>query len=523
MTRLTRFGPIAIGWVGLVVVCGVPAAYAIAMAANADTWPVFDARSARLLLNSFAVAGGSALVASAIGAPIGIALGAVRTRGERALACAAAVPFLLPPYVSAMAWIEIFGAHGFAARASGVSLGWLYSPAGAACVLGAGYVTIPAAAMAVAARSGAFAGVGAARHARSAIAVLRRIVLPAARPYLLVAGALVFLLSLSEFAVPSLLQVAVYPVQIHTEFAANYDAGRALALSMPVGFLGLTVLAITTASLTRMPRPLGEVARMETGNDLSRRTKLTSFTLAYTALGLVTAPVVAVLAWRTESVRALYDAWTTAGDEVQASAAISAGAATVVVTLALLTSHAGRTIGRWAAYSIATISFLIPGPAVAVALIAAWNHDGWRAAIYDGPQILVLACASRLVVVAAIVLAATRASHAQEWEDAARVFGVGAWRRYLRIGLPASLPALVAAWGVAFVLSAREADAGVLVAPPGFTTIAVRLLALMHYGPSAAVAGLSLLLVALTILSAGVVAAVAGLTLRWVYGAAQRS
>jgi putrescine transport system permease protein len=165
----------------------------------------------------------------------------------------------------------------------------------------------------------------------------------------------------------------------------------------------------------------------------------------------------------------------------------------------------------------------MPGPAVAIAVIAAWNHDGWRSAVYDGPQVLVLACAARLVMVVAIVLAASRASLAREWDEAARVFGVASWRRHLWIALPASAPALIAAWGVAFVLSAREADAGVLVAPPGFTTIAVRLLALMHYGPSASVAGLSLLLVALTIVSAAAVAALAVLTLRWVYGPAHRS
>ncbi len=522
MRRLQRFVLPAFAWLGLAVICGPPIGYAVAIGLHADAWLALDARSGRLMLNSLGVAAGAAAVACILGTPIGIALGRLRTRGERALACAAAVPFLLPPYVSAIAWIDMLGARGLAAQAAGRPLGWLYSPLGASWVLGAGYLTIPAAAVALAARAGAFAGVAPARQVRGGFALIRRIVLPAARPYLVTAAGLVFLIALPEFSVPSLLQVAVYPVAIHTEFAVNYDAGRALALSLPVMVTGIIVLVAMAAHLRRAARPLGESANSPVALPVPLRRA--AFVSAYAALGIATLPVLVALVLRARSLTAFSDAWTTAGTEVRASAGVGAVTATLVVAIAfLLTQSFSRARGRAIATAIFALPFLMPGPAVAIALIAAWNHAGWRAAVYDGPQILVLACAARLLAAGAVVIAASRVSRAREWDEAARVFGVSSWRRQAWIALPAAAPALVVAWAIVFVLSSREADAGVLVAPPGFTTISVRLLALMHYGPSEVVAALSLLLVAISIVSAALLAALGWGTLRWVYGATQRS
>ncbi len=523
MNRFAQWAPGAVAWLGIALVCGVPLAYAVAGAAQSAAWPEFDARSARLLLNSIAVSGGAAVFACALGVPAGFALGRLRTRGQRLLACAAAVPFLVPPYVSAIAWIELTGARSLAAQAVGGPIGWIYSPLGAAWVLGAGYLTLPAAAVVLAAYSSALSGVGPARHARGGFAVFTRVAIPAVRPYVAASVALVFLLSLSEFAVPSLLQVPVYPVEIHTQFAVNFNPGRALATSAPTMLVGLSVLAFIAAYVRRAARPLGERVGADPVNlprTLHRAVTVGSWTIFAIAAGLPLAAIVR----RAESLDALREAWATAGAEIGASASIGTAAASICVLVAFIAMQSNaRPVWRATAAFVAALAFLLPGPAAGIALIDAWNHPGARAGVYDGPAILVLACSARLLAVAMLVSAVVRVSRARAWDDAARVFAVPAWRRQLWIALPASAPAIVLAWAVVFVLSAREADASALVAPPGFTTIAVRLLALMHYGPSAVVAGLSLLLVAATVASAAVLAGAAWLTLRWVYGAPVRS
>jgi iron(III) transport system permease protein len=58
--------------------------------------------------------------------------------------------------------------------------------------------------------------------------------------------------------------------------------------------------------------------------------------------------------------------------------------------------------------------------------------------------------------------------------------------------LPLLAPTLVLWWSLLFILAWGELDASVLVAPPGWTPVSVRLFSLMHYGPSSMVAALSL-------------------------------
>jgi iron(III) transport system permease protein len=503
----------------------VPAGVAVYKLAAAGDWPAFDARSLRLMLNSLGVAGGAAAIACLLGAPVGFGLGRMRSRGERLLACAAAVPFLMPPYVAAIAWIDLTGIRGIASLALGRPIGPIFSPAGAAWVLGTSYLTIPAAAVALAARSGAWSGIDPARHARGAFAVFTRIVVPATWPYLVGAGALVFLISLAEFAVPSLLQVAVYPVEIHARFAADYDVPGAIAASVPVVAIGLLTLAAVAAYLRRVPRPLADDdGTLGSGAGLPAPLRKPLFAAAWCVLAVAVLLPVIALARRVETLAALREAWDTAGPELGASAGIGAATATLAVSIAFLVMGLPRRAGlRYVAAAIAAVTFLMPGPALAIALIDAWNHPGWRAAVYDGPAVLVLACAARLVAAGVVVLAVSRVSQSRAWEEAARVAGVSAWRRRLLITLPASAPALAAAWAVVFVLSSREADASVLVAPPGFTTLAVRLLALMHYGPSAVVAALALMVVAAAIAVTAAAMALAWWLKWWVYGPALRT
>jgi iron(III) transport system permease protein len=523
MRTAARFIPGGLASLSVVLVCGVPIAYALLDLVRADAMTALEPRMLRLAANSLAVAGGSALVACVLGVPIGFALGDLRAWSERVLACTVAVPSLMPPYVTALAWIELTGARGIAAQTARGPLALLYSPAGAAWILGTSCLAIPAAAVVLAARSGALSGVDPARHARAPLPVLRRIVWPAVRPYVIAAGTLVFVFSLADFAVPSLLQVAVYPVEVHARFAAYYDTAGALVAAAPVVVAGLVLFAALAWYLRRVPRPLGERSAADAMAGLPAALRRAFFWASCGVL-LVTAllPLVAVI-HRAESIAALSAAWATAGPELRASSLVGAASATLATAIAFVLFQSSQRAYLFVpAVAMAALTFLMPGPAVAVALIGAWNHAGWRATVYDGPQVLVLACTARLLMVALIVLAAARASRPREWEEAARVSGVDAWRRHLWIALPASAPALVAAWGIVLVLSSREADAGALVAPPGFTTIAVRLLALMHYGPSSTVAGLALLLVSLTIGAALLVAGTLWASRRWLYGSIAR-
>ena len=69
------------------------------------------------------------------------------------------------------------------------------------------------------------------------------------------------------------------------------------------------------------------------------------------------------------------------------------------------------------------------------------------------------------------------------------------------------MPGILAAAGIAFALTTGELGATLLVAPPGKATLTMRIYNFLHYGASDAVAGLCLMMTAIT-LATGVIVAI---------------
>src|SRR5690606_25756312 len=118
----------------------------------------------------------------------------------------------------------------------------IYSTAGCIFVLGLAYYPIVAFATVLGLRRYD------ARLEEAALLVARRghafasITLPLLAPALISGAVLVFVLSLIEFSVPSLLQVNVYTVEIYERFSVSYDAPAAAAQSVPLVVTGVLVL-----------------------------------------------------------------------------------------------------------------------------------------------------------------------------------------------------------------------------------------------------------------------------------------
>jgi ABC-type Fe3+ transport system permease subunit len=78
------------------------------------------------------------------------------------------------------------------------------------------------------------------------------------------------------------------------------------------------------------------------------------------------------------------------------------------------------------------------------------------------------------------------------FEEAAAVAGAGWGRTLVRIVLPNLKTSLAAAWVVAFIFAFGEIGATILVAPPGESTLPVRVYTLIANTPSGNVAALAL-------------------------------
>lgn len=486
-----------------VIVCLLPAGYMLILSLGAGAGQqsgfaalLLDARQRELLVNSAVLGAGTAMVASLIGVPLGVALARIPLRRKAALRLALAAPVLLPPYVAGLAWMYLGGSRGLIATVAGRDLlsEWTYSLPGAVLVLSLVFYPLSMLATEVAMRRIDGRLEEAALLVAAPGRVLRRITLPLAAPSILAAALVIFVLAVSEFGVPALLGVRVYTSEVFTAFAALYDFGRATLLALPLLLLSLVVAASAGALIG--DRLL--VTRRGTGG---RPLLLEAWRRpAGTAVILVVATALAVpllvLGREALGVRSIADVVGGSRDAITNSLVLAATGATAVTGLAVWIGYARARarprVGQLADVLLVVL-FALPSTVVGVGLIGLWNRPGPLGAVYGSDVMILLAYLARLVPVAALALAASVRLVPVSQEEAAAVSGTGWLRTMTHIVLPQIRLGLGAAWVVAFVLAFGELGATILVAPPGEATLPIRIYTLIANTPSSQVAALALL------------------------------
>lgn len=498
----------ALGGAGFlfVAICVLPLIYMLVVSFTAiDGSFTFDnyerllteARQRELLMNSTLLGAATAIVATIVGAPLGLLLARADLPVKSWLRLALLIPPALPPYVLGLAWIYVSGTTGIAAHLLGRDLlsDSIYSLAGAVAVLSIGFFPLAMLATEAAARrvDGRLeeAGMLVATPRR----VFTRITLPLIAPGVASAALVIFVLAVSEFGVPGLLRVRVFTTEVFTAFAAQYDFGRATALSVPL--LLLTLIAAVALKLAIGDRLLTTRRSMQAG---------LSFKLgglrwpALTWIGIVLAlsallPLGA-LALEAQGARPIVAAVQASGSAITNSIVLSLGGAFLTVGLGLLLGYSrarARTrIGRLADL-VFIVLFAAPSTVVGVGLIGLWNRPGLFGEIYRSPLIIVIANLARFVAVSALILAAAVRQVSPSLEEAAEVSGASWPRAFTRIVFPQITASIAAALVVSFIFAFGELGATVLVAPPGESTVPVRVYTLIANAPSSQVASLALM------------------------------
>jgi len=481
-----------------------PASPLLAQTVTPRTW--------RLLWNSLLVASGAALGAGAIGVPVGYALGYVQVPAKRLLGGVLALPVLVPPYVLATAWIDVLGREGMLVRAlqsvTGVTIPWAgpYSISGAAFVLATAYFPIVAFSVWTAFHRYDVRLEEAARLAGQRRHIFSGIVFPILLPAIGTGIVAVFVLSLLNYSVPSLLQVNTYPVEIHAS-SAIHDYAGAFAQSVPLLIVGIAALSVWGIGFRRRYAWSSAAPRNFSGTKNPWERGLAAVG-CWLALAVTVAVPLGALFGRSLPLGTYLDVWRTARAELGVTVTVASTSAAILTGLAFLVSTLVRNRPvHIAIQAISLVPFGLAGPLLGLGLIALWNHRGPAGMIYDSLAIVVLAMVARFLVLANAAMTLGYRRLSPRLEEAARMAGVSWWRTVANVILPLQLPYVLACWGLMFVLCAGELDSTILVCPPGETTLAVRLFTLMHYGPDAYVAALSLLTVGVVVLVSALTAA----------------
>jgi iron(III) transport system permease protein len=174
--------------------------------------------------------------------------------------------------------------------------------------------------------------------------------------------------------------------------------------------------------------------------------------------------------------------------------------ATIAVFLGLIiTIYIKRTenIGRRFLHYMMILPFAIPGIAMAVAFLWAYIRPPFN--LYGTIWILLVAYIARRIPLCYMNCSDAMTQINFELEESARILGASWFKTILNITIPLLKLSLVSGWMLVFITSFRELSASILLYSPNSEVIAVTIMALFEEGEFEALAALSIIILAITL------------------------
>jgi iron(III) transport system permease protein len=344
--------------------------------------PLFPTgRQAGLLLRTLVFGGGVAAMATIAGFAAGTRLWHWRRPISVRIRWLAPFMIIVPPYVHALAWSSAFNALNELLVLVGLQpipfQGWFaawWVNSMALCPIAIGMTLLGL-------ESVDIELVESGRIMKPDLDCLRKIVVPLAAPQIGAGAAFAFLLCITDYSVPSLFNVNVYPLEIFAVYSATGEASRAFLTALPL--LGIALVVLTAAQVPLRDaalRPLWQT-RSWTADPVWPASFQFLQRLAGFMFGLqILVPIVTlVLASRGNFLAAalgarreiVFSAWTS----------LVAALACLPMALAVAERMARKGPGGKAWWLAVTAPLALPAPLIGIGLVWVWNRMGTAATL----------------------------------------------------------------------------------------------------------------------------------------------
>lgn len=458
-----------------------------------------DPATLTLIRGTVVIGFGVALVAACLGIPLGTLRAQFRLPGAALWDLLFLIPFLLPPYITALSWILALQPNGYAQQLFGFNLGsLLFSQTGLILVMGLGafpivYFAVSRSMMAAGTRLSEAARVCGATPWRA----FWRITLPLALPAVAASLLLAFTLAIEEYGVPAALGsqagINVLTNAIERRLADwPIDPPGAALLSMVLVGLAMSAFLLQRALVA------GRDYETTTGKAaVSNQAALGVWCVpvyllfgltALVSVGLPLASMLAASLSRTvsggltmgnlsmDNFAAIFASSSEALQALGTSLSLAGGTALLAGTVGFLAAWSvtkGRVPGAALIDACSLLPAALPGVVVGVGLILAWNQAFWPATPYGTWVILLLSYSCLLLPYPVRYVGAAFRQISDNLEAAARVHGASLLSTLRHVSLPLALPSLVAAMLMVFAVASRELVTSLLLAPAGVQTISI--------------------------------------------------
>lgn len=443
---------------------------------------------------------GVALCSALIGVPLGALRGLFALPGAALWDVVFLIPFLLPPYIAALAWMLALQTNGYVQQL----LPWLhlndflFSLPGMVVVMTLNVFPVVyfAVSRSMAASGSRLADV-ARIHGAGPWRAFIRITLPMALPAIASSLLLAFTLSIEEYGVPGALGSRSGILMVTTGIEQRLadwpiDMPGAAVLSLLLVAIALCAYSLQRAVLA------GKNVESMTGKpaDVTQKS-LAGWTLpvlalfTFVALIAVALPVVSTLVTAFSGTlsgglslsnltfRHFGNLFAAHGDALSAlstSLSLALGTALIAGATGFLASWlvvARKIRGAAIIDGLSLFPAALPGIVVGVGLILAWNRSFWPVTPYNTWGILLLSYCCLLLPYPVRYVSAALKQIGGNLDAAARVHGATAAQTLRLILLPLVLPSLLASMMMVFAVASRELVTSLLLSPAGVQTVSV--------------------------------------------------
>lgn len=488
------------------------------------------------LRHSLEVAISTTLGATVIGTLAAWVVTRTDVPGRSFLRAAFVLPFIIPPFIGALAWRQILGPVGYLNKAYMVLTGaaepfWnFYGPDGIIMVMILHmYPFVYITALGGLERMNPELEEAAQISGSGIWTVMRTITLPLMAPTIASGAVLTFIASMANFGIPAILGFSenyfVLTTKIYelvTRSAEPNSLSAAAALSVLLALVAGLGLIMQRLLLRRKEYTVLSGKSMQPNQVRLGRARWPVLAVAaFVVFAAALAPLIAILLTaltrayglpptpKNLTLQNFYDVLfvsAASGRAIRNSLILAVSAATIISIFGSLVAYIvvkTRMRGRAAMDFVANMPYAIPGTVVAVAMILAWLRPipGLRFSLYNTLWILLVAYVARYLAFGVRSTAGSLAQIHASLEEAAQVSGANWLQRFRDIVVPLIRPGLFAGWFLVFMPSLRELTISILLWSAGHETIGVMVFNLQESGNTTASAALAVLMISVLLMA----------------------
>lgn len=497
---------------------------------NSSLWRVLSNETTWVALyNSLYTSGLGTVLSLLLGSFFAFCLALTNIRGKQIWVFLFMLPMMIPPQVTALSWLQLFGPSSILLNSIGLAPGFgstnpLYSPEGIALLLGIQHAPLVFLALRTQLQCLPKEQIEAARlNGASLWRVFIDIVLPLCRTALWAGAAIAFVSALGNFGIPAMLGIPisyfVLPIQIYQTLSSFGPSmlNDVAALSVLMGVLAIGIVTLQGYMQRRHALPLIGMAGRALSFELGKWRLATEVLLGMVLCAILLAPLLALIATSLVPTlgvplnadtltfaawRAMFDNQSATWRALTNSISLSMSASLVLMLLCLplawlLVRYPSRPL-RWL-YSVIDIPYTLPGVVLAIAFILLFARPLPLVGIsLSGTlTIIFLAYLARFLTVCLKPVHNSMLQLDPAMEEAASLAGANFSQRLRHIVLPLLAPAAFAGALLVFLTAVNELTVSALLWSAGKETLGVVIFNLDESGNKVLASAISVLVVGL--------------------------